>query len=59
MDTMLNTVREFFTSHSPSLIAAGLILVAGWLAAKIFRYALLMHGKRPTLPDLLSVMRES
>ncbi|MDP6580437.1 MAG: ABC transporter permease [Vicinamibacterales bacterium] len=33
------------------------IVVAGWLAAKIFRYALLMHGKRPTLPDLLSVMR--
>jgi len=40
------------------LLALG-ILVAGWLAAKIFRYALLMHGKRPTLPDLLGVMRAS
>jgi ABC-2 type transport system permease protein len=38
------------------LLALG-IFVAGWLSAKIFRYALLMHGKRPTLPDLLSVMR--
>ena len=33
------------------------IVVAGWLAAKMFRYALLMHGKRPTLPELLSVIR--
>ena len=35
------------------------IVVASWLSAKIFRYALLMHGKRPTLPELLSVMRAS
>lgn len=35
------------------------ILVAGWLSAKVFRYALLMHGKRPTLPELLGVMRAS
>ncbi len=35
------------------------ILVTGWLSAKIFRYALLMHGKRPTLPELLGVMRAS
>jgi ABC-2 type transport system permease protein len=35
------------------------IVVAGWLSAKIFRYALLMHGKRPTLPDLLRVIRAS
>ena len=35
------------------------ILVAGWLSAKIFRYALLMHGKRPTLPELLGVLRAS
>ena len=40
------------------LLVAG-IVVAGWLAAKIFRYALLMHGKRPTLPDLLGVIRAS
>lgn len=33
------------------------IAVSGWLSAKVFRYALLMHGKRPTLPDLLGVMR--
>jgi ABC-2 type transport system permease protein len=30
---------------------------AGWAAAKIFRYALLMTGKRPTLPDLMRVVR--
>ena len=35
------------------------IVVTGWLSAKIFRYALLMHGKRPTLPELMSVMRAS
>ena len=40
------------------IVLLGLGIVAtGWLAAKIFRYALLMHGKRPTLPELLSVMR--
>ena len=30
---------------------------AGWIAAKIFRYALLMTGKRPTLPELMRVVR--
>ena len=35
------------------------IVVSGWLSAKIFRYALLMHGKRPTMPELLRVMRAS
>ena len=35
------------------------IVVTGWLAAKTFRYALLLHGKRPTLPELLSVIRAS
>ena len=40
------------------LLALG-IVVAGWVAAKIFRYALLLHGKRPTLPELLSVIRAS
>lgn len=39
-----------------ALLALG-VAAAGWLAAKIFRYALLMHGKRPTLPELLSVVR--
>ena len=28
------------------------IVVTGWLAAKTFRYALLLHGKRPTLRDI-------
>jgi ABC-2 type transport system permease protein len=32
-------------------------LGAAWVAAKIFRYALLMTGKRPTLPELLAVIR--
>ncbi len=39
-----------------ALLALG-IVASGWLAAKIFRYALLMHGKRPTLPELMSVIR--
>lgn len=41
-----------------ALLALG-VAAAGWLAARIFRYALLMHGKRPTLPELLSVVRAS
>jgi ABC-2 type transport system permease protein len=32
-------------------------IAAGWVAAKIFRYALLMTGKRPTLPDLIRVVK--
>ncbi len=40
-----------------TVLLALAIVVAGWLAAKMFRYALLMHGKRPTLPELLSVIR--
>ncbi len=39
-----------------ALLALG-IVAAGWLSARIFRYALLMHGKRPTLPELMSVIR--
>jgi ABC-2 type transport system permease protein len=31
--------------------------VASWVASKIFSYALLMTGKRPTLPELLHVIR--
>jgi ABC-2 type transport system permease protein len=32
-------------------------VTACWVAAKIFRYALLMTGKRPTLPELVRVVR--
>jgi ABC-2 type transport system permease protein len=32
-------------------------VAACWLAARIFDYALLMTGKRPTLPELLQVIR--
>ena len=32
-------------------------IVAAWAAAKIFRYALLMTGKRPTLPELMRVIK--
>jgi ABC-2 type transport system permease protein len=39
-----------------ALLAATSALAA-WLSAKIFRYALLMTGQRPTLPDLLRVVR--
>ena len=30
---------------------------SAWVAAKIFRYALLMTGKRPTLPELIRVVK--
>jgi ABC-2 type transport system permease protein len=36
------------------LVAAS--VVAGGVAAKIFRYALLMTGQRPPLPDLIRVV---
>jgi ABC-2 type transport system permease protein len=39
-----------------ALLAATAVGVA-WVASKIFRYALLMTGKRPTLPELLAVVR--
>lgn len=32
-------------------------IAAAWVAAKIFRYALLMTGKRPTLPELIRVVK--
>jgi ABC-2 type transport system permease protein len=32
-------------------------VAASWVAAKIFRYALLMTGKRPTLPELVRVVK--
>lgn len=37
------------------LVAAS--VASGWVAAKIFRYALLMTGKRPTLPELIRVVK--
>jgi ABC-2 type transport system permease protein len=39
-----------------ALLAAS-AAVASWAASKIFSYALLMTGKRPTLPELLQVIR--
>ena len=39
-----------------ALLAAASI-ASGWAAAKIFRYALLMTGKRPTLPELIRVVK--
>jgi ABC-2 type transport system permease protein len=41
---------------SIALLAATTI-AASWLAARIFDYALLMTGKRPTLPELMQVIR--
>jgi ABC-2 type transport system permease protein len=38
-------------------LLAATALAAAWAAAKIFRYALLMTGKRPNLPELLAVVR--
>ena len=43
---------------SIGLLVLGTV-ASGWVSAKVFRYALLMHGKRPTLPDLLGVIRAS
>src|SRR5262249_29809570 len=39
------------------LLLAASAAVASWAASKIFSYALLMTGKRPTLPDLLQVIK--
>jgi len=39
-----------------ALLAAASVASA-WVAAKIFRYALLMTGKRPTLPELIRVVK--
>jgi len=39
-----------------ALLAAASV-ASGWAAAKIFRYALLMTGKRPTLPELIRVVK--
>jgi ABC-2 type transport system permease protein len=33
------------------------VVAASWVASKIFRYALLMTGKRPTLPELVRVVK--
>lgn len=41
---------------SIALLIATIFAVA-WAAAKIFRYALLMTGKRPTLPELMAVVK--
>ncbi|MFQ5741607.1 MAG: ABC transporter permease [Acidobacteriota bacterium] len=40
------------------LLALG-ALAAAWMAAKIFRFALLMHGKRPSLPEIVRMIRAS
>jgi hypothetical protein len=39
------------------LLLAATSIASGWAAAKIFRYALLMTGKRPTLPELIRVVK--
>jgi ABC-2 type transport system permease protein len=39
-----------------ALLAAA-SFASAWVAAKIFRYALLMTGKRPTLPELIRVVK--
>lgn len=39
------------------VLLAATTIAASWLAARIFDYALLMTGKRPTLPELLQVIR--
>jgi ABC-2 type transport system permease protein len=38
-------------------LLAATSIAAGWVAAKIFRYALLMTGKRPTLPELIRIVK--
>jgi ABC-2 type transport system permease protein len=38
-------------------LLAATTIIASWSASKIFRYALLMTGKRPTLPELIRVVK--
>ncbi len=38
-------------------LLVGASITAGWAAGKIFQYALLMTGKRPTLPELIRVVK--
>jgi ABC-2 type transport system permease protein len=38
-------------------LLAATTVAASWIASKIFRYALLMTGKRPTLPELVRVVK--
>jgi ABC-type Na+ efflux pump permease subunit len=38
-------------------LLAATTVIASWSASKIFRYALLMTGKRPTLPELIRVVK--
>lgn len=44
-------------------LSIGLLIVAVvcsfWLAGKIFRFALLMYGKRPTIPEIVKMLRAS
>lgn len=60
MDTMFNSVREFLASNSPSLISAGLTLVAGWFGARICaalaRRAILRSTDQPTLAAFVGRM---
>jgi ABC-2 type transport system permease protein len=44
-------------------LSLGLLAGSGWLAivltAKVFRVGLLMHGKTPTLPEIVRWVREA
>jgi ABC-2 type transport system permease protein len=44
-------------------LGIGLLLAASvataWISAKVFRYALLMTGKRPSIPELIRVVRKA
>lgn len=39
------------------VLLVGAAIGAAWVSAKVFRYALLMTGKRPSIPELIRVVR--
>jgi len=54
----LTTVPLWEVLISASLLAVS-VIVAGWIAGRIFRIGILMTGKRPTLPEVMRWIRYS
>jgi ABC-2 type transport system permease protein len=41
------------------LVLVGSVVVATWVAAKVFRIFLLMYGRQPALKEIVGYIRES
>jgi ABC-2 type transport system permease protein len=54
VNLLMPPLWEVWLSIALMIAAVG---AAAWVAARVFQYALLMTGKRPTLPELLRVVR--